>query len=120
MFIRTLPKPAVHPRRATVPSSSITGNAITKGRRNKYERARLAARWHRGDLEIIPTTAMAARTFDTTEYLVKVALTFTPPASTASVIDRVWARLTPQERDAFVNNHINDLWIRFERVTEAA
>jgi hypothetical protein len=75
MLMKTPTTTIVHPDRSRQMPLTITGNRITKGYRdNKYERARLAASLVRGEIDVRPTTAMAARALRTTEYLVKCEL----------------------------------------------
>jgi hypothetical protein len=104
MLMKT-PEPAVHPRQSrSRPASTLYV------RRSQAQRA---ADWIRGRMIDPPTTA-AARRFGTSAHLIRREL------ETKPAIDAVWAVMTSADRDRFVEDHLCDLWDRFDRATTKA
>jgi hypothetical protein len=117
-MLMNTPTTTVHPRQHQEPIC-ITGNQIAKAKIDKRERARWAARWWLDNLAIDPTVAMAARTFGASEYRVRQAIDveLKSPTAPEPEIDTLWAAMPAADRDRFVDEHLPDLWERFDRAT---
>ena len=123
-MLQLTPTPTTATARLKVPRPHMTigGQSLAKTpNRGPRARAYQAARWVVGSLTIAkPTVALAALVFGVCEALVREeireleATTYAPPP-----IDSVWANMSAAERDAFVDARLNDLWVRFDRITAA-
>jgi len=96
----------------------ITGKSLTMGKWSKQERAYLAAHWMIGALIFKPSLALAALVFRVSVPMIKAAIRALEATTIAQhPIETVCTDMTNGERDAFVGEHLPDLWVRFERVT---
>lgn len=101
---------------------TMTGQSLAKRHDlNPRKRAREAALWILGDLDLKPTLKAASLVFSVSIALIMeerdYLLATTEPEPR---IDHIWAAMSVSEREAFVRNHLPDLWSHFDRVTANA
>jgi hypothetical protein len=100
---------------------AITGKALTMGSWTKHQLAYLAAHWLTGALILKPSLALASRTFYVSVPMIKAAIRELEAMTVAQhPIETMWANMSDAERDHFVDDHLGDLWVRFDRITAAA
>jgi hypothetical protein len=64
----------------TIPARRISGHTIAKSRWSPQQRAQIAAQWRRGQVQIAPTTRLAADVFGVSVQLVNAAIAKTTAA----------------------------------------
>jgi hypothetical protein len=126
---------------APVAPPRVTGQWLGKAQLNARVRARLAAEWYLGILEVKPTIAMATAAFRVSQPYISAALTRLKARGAAKKpaikiinllekrgngnghlpfipdINDVWSHMTDDERDAFVSSHLHSVWAAVEAVT---
>ena len=105
-------------------SCVISGQAIAKSKWYPRERARFAARWKLGAVQVDPTIKLAADVFNVSvPYVVEAIgdLKASTPDGTVdhptTLLDSIWDDLCGFERDAFVSRHLIEVWDAVERTT---
>jgi hypothetical protein len=115
------PKSApVHPRKPVRPHITISGRSLAHATRGASERARLAAAWVNGDLDIVrPTIRLAAAVFNVSVPTINAVLETIPKSSPESV-DIAWNGLYGLDRDQFVRAHADEILLILDRITSKA
>jgi hypothetical protein len=113
-----------YPPPVATSTCTVSGQTIAKSDCGPRRRADLAARWRLGLIEIEPTIKLAATVFGVSLPLVNEAIgnieaSGTELNGTAAIppIDPIWASMSNEERDAFVDRHMPTIWDAIERVT---
>lgn len=119
---------------AMMPVRVLSGNSISKTKKwGARKRARLAAQWRLGLIEVTPTIKAAAETFGvsvpyTAEAIADLKadgehlttngnsngqLPFIPD------INDLWSHMDDDEREMFAREHLDSIWDAFDRITAA-
>jgi hypothetical protein len=116
------------------PVRTLSGNSISKAKSwTARQRARFAAEWLAGVVQVEPTLKMAAEIFGASIPYVNEALADLKAyaeyvgngclingngtATPVSAIDAAWLSMDTDEREAFARRHLISLWDAIEVVT---
>jgi hypothetical protein len=126
MLFKVPTESIVHPDRPRREPVTITSNQVLKGKwHGKHARAREAARWIRDVIAVRPTTAAAARTFNTSSYLVERELhkirrptaKLINVSTTVPSINELWSSMTAADRVQLVIEHGTEILDLLDHVT---
>jgi len=111
------------------PTSSVPivgGHSIAKAQWGPHKRARLAAQWKTGTINVKPTVKLASEVFRVSEQLIRQAIAEVPrcavpngtPVMPVNQVESIWwTGLTEPQHDEFVRAHFDSIWASVERLT---
>ena len=111
----TTTDPALRPRRVR----SHTCITVARARHlPEAERAVLAARWLLGEVTVKSTWEMARQIFRAHAQPIHDAYVELETTGTSEpVIERAWAVIPQEAREAFVQQHLTEIWRLVDRIT---
>lgn len=116
---------------ATPQTRVVTGQWIAKAKLNKRERAKLAAQWLHGMIEVKPTVAMAVTAFKVSQPYISEAVNDLKAATKNGngsngagandgiqlSLDDLWTSMDADAQAMFAHRNLSSVWAAIENVT---